>query len=95
VHDSWIPWETILNEVEPVYRGPYLVEVFNAIPPFDSSMRMARRRFWRPGEDAPSSDAASAYDVARAALEELREQIALSARSRSDATLLAYTGEDD
>lgn len=92
VHDSWIPWETILNEVEPVYRGPYLVEVFNAIPPFDSSMRMARRRFWRPGEDDPTS-ADSAYDVARAALEELREQMGLSARTRSDASLLAHTGD--
>ncbi|MEV4509068.1 TIM barrel protein [Dactylosporangium sp. NPDC049525] len=76
VHDSWIPWETILGEIEPVYQGPYLVEVFNAIPPFDSSMRMARRRFWRPGEDAPEPNRPSAYDVARAGLETLREQLA-------------------
>ena len=76
VHDSWVPWQLVLGEVEPVYRGPYLIEVFNAIPPFDSSMRMARRRFWRPGEDEPTPGA-SAYDVARAALTELREQIAL------------------
>jgi sugar phosphate isomerase/epimerase len=82
VHDSWIPWEVVLNEIEPVYSGPYLVEVFNAIPPFDSSMRMARRRFWRPGEDDAVADRASAYDVARAGLEELREQIALSAKNR-------------
>ncbi|OIK07693.1 sugar phosphate isomerase/epimerase family protein [Streptomyces monashensis] len=75
VKDSWIPWDIVLNEVEPVYRGPYLVEVFNAIPPFVSSMRMARRRFWRPGEDDPVPGVDSAYDVARAALEELREQI--------------------
>ncbi|MGW3200569.1 sugar phosphate isomerase/epimerase family protein [Streptomyces sp. NPDC001118] len=75
VKDSWIPWDIVLNEVEPVYRGPYLIEVFNAIPPFVSSMRMARRRFWRPGEDDPVPDVDSAYDVARAALEELREQI--------------------
>jgi sugar phosphate isomerase/epimerase len=80
VRDSWIPWEFILNEIEPVYRGPYLVEVFNAIPPFDSSMRMARRRFWRPGEDDPVPNVDSAYDVAAAALEELREQIALSVK---------------
>ena len=80
VRDSWIPWEFILNEIEPVYRGPYLVEVFNAIPPFDSSMRMARRRFWRPGEDDPVPGVDSAYDVAGAALEELREQIALAAK---------------
>ena len=75
VRDSWIPWDLILNEIEPVYRGPYLVEVFNAIPPFDSSMRMARRRFWRPGEDDPVPDVDSAYDVASAALEELREHL--------------------
>ena len=75
VRDSWIPWDLVLNEIEPVYRGPYLIEVFNAIPPFDSSMRMARRRFWRPGEDDPSPESDSAYDVAQAALEELRAQV--------------------
>jgi sugar phosphate isomerase/epimerase len=75
VRDSWIPWDVVLNEIEPVYRGPYLIEVFNAIPPFDSSMRMARRRFWRPGEDDPVPNVDSAYDVAIAALEELREHI--------------------
>jgi sugar phosphate isomerase/epimerase len=84
VRDSWIPWDVILGEIEPVYRGPYLIEVFNAIPPFDSSMRMARRRFWRPGEDDPEPNRDSAYDVASAALETLREQIASSARFRSD-----------
>ncbi len=84
VRDSWIPWELVLNEVEPVYRGPYLVEVFNAIPPFESSMRMARRRFWRPGEDEPVLHVDSAYDVASAALQELREQIDRCARLRSD-----------
>ena len=81
VHDSWIPWDLVLTEIEPVYHGPYLIEVFNAIPPFDGSMRMARRRFWRPGEDEPVPDVASAYDVAKAALKELREQIALSLRA--------------
>lgn len=80
VQDSWIPWDVILDEIEPVYGGPYLIEVFNAVPPFVSSMRMARRRFWRPGEDEQAPGADSAYDVARAALEELRERIALSAR---------------
>jgi sugar phosphate isomerase/epimerase len=76
VKDSWIPWHIIANEIEPVYRGPYLIEVFNAIPPFDRSMRMARRRFWRPGEDEAVPGADSAYDVARDALDELRTQIA-------------------
>jgi hypothetical protein len=50
--------------------------VFNAIPPFDSSMRMARRRFWRPGEDDPVPGVDSAYDVARAGLAELRKHLA-------------------
>jgi sugar phosphate isomerase/epimerase len=76
VHDSWIPWDIMLGEIEPVYDGPYLVEVFNAIPPLDSSMRMARRRFWRPGEDDPDPESPSAYDVASAALEALQEQLA-------------------
>jgi sugar phosphate isomerase/epimerase len=74
VKDSWIPWDVVSNEIEPVYDGPYLIEVFNAIPPFDRSMRMARRRFWRPGEDDPVPGGDSAYDVARAALEELGER---------------------
>jgi sugar phosphate isomerase/epimerase len=93
VHDSWIPWDIVLNEIEPVYRGPYLVEVFNAIPPFDSSMRMARRRFWRPGEDDPTPNVDSAYDVAMAALKKLREQITLSARGRSEPSHLAAHSE--
>jgi len=76
VHDSWIPWDTMLSEIAPVYDGPYLVEVFNAIPPFDSSMRMARRRFWRPGEDDPQPDRPSAYDVARAGLEAMQSALA-------------------
>ncbi len=82
VYDSWIPWDIILSEVEPVYRGPYLIEVFNAIPPFASSMRMARRRFWRPGEDDPEPGRDSAYDVAGAALDTLRERISAAARPR-------------
>ncbi|WP_037578035.1 sugar phosphate isomerase/epimerase family protein [Phaeacidiphilus oryzae] len=76
VRDSWIPWQVVRDEIDPVYRGPYLVEVFNAIPPFVSSMRMARRRFWRPGEDDPVPGVDSAYQVAAAALEELRERTA-------------------
>jgi sugar phosphate isomerase/epimerase len=75
VHDSWIPWDLMLGEIEPVYRGPYLIEVFNAIPPFDSSMRMARRRFWRLGEDDEGPEWLGAYHIAEAALKELRGQI--------------------
>jgi sugar phosphate isomerase/epimerase len=75
VADCWIPWEFMLGELASVFDGPYLVEVFNAVPPFDSSMRMTRRRFWRPGEDEPTT-ADSAYEVAGAALATLRTQLA-------------------
>jgi len=75
VHDSWIPWDVMLGEIEPVYRGPYLIEVFNAIPPLDSSMRMTRRRFWRKHEDPEGPEWLSAYHIADAALKELRKQI--------------------
>jgi sugar phosphate isomerase/epimerase len=76
LRDCWIPWDIMLGEFEPVYRGPYLIEVFNAIPPLDGGMRMTRRRFWRPREDVPEPGRDSAYDVASAALLELRERIA-------------------
>lgn len=79
VRDSWIPWELMLTELDPVFRGPYLVEIFNAVPPFVSSMRMSRRRFWRPGED-DLTPGDSAYDVAAAALATLQEKLAAVAR---------------
>jgi len=75
VHDSWIPWDVMLAEIEPVFRGPYLIEVFNAIPPFDSSMRMTRRRFWRPGEDPKGPESLNAYHIAKAALKGMKDQI--------------------
>lgn len=75
ITDSWIPWDFMLGEIEPVYDGPYLVEVFNAVPPFESSMRMTRKRFWRPGED-PESESPSAYDVAEAGITELKAHLA-------------------
>jgi D-psicose/D-tagatose/L-ribulose 3-epimerase len=34
VRDSWIPWDTFLGTLLPVYSGPLLIEVFNAIPAF-------------------------------------------------------------
>lgn len=76
VKDSWIPWDVILPEIAPVYAGPYLVEVFNAVPPFVNVMRLTRRRFWIPGQDPPVSSVLSAYDVARDGIVILREQIA-------------------
>jgi sugar phosphate isomerase/epimerase len=75
IDDSWIPWDIMLGEIEPIFRGPYLIEVFNAIPPFDSTMRMARRRFWRPGEDLEGPKWLNAYHIAEAALKELQYQI--------------------
>jgi len=75
VHDCWIPWEVMLGEIEPVFRGPYLIEVFNAIPPLDAGMRMTRRRFWRPGEDPEGPEWLNAYCIAEAALKELRRQL--------------------
>lgn len=74
IHDSWIPWDFMLGEIVPVYNGPYLIEVFNAVPPFESSMRMTRRRFWRSGED-PASNYPSAYDVAESAFKEIKERL--------------------
>ena len=72
--DCWIPWDVQLAAIKPVYSGPYLVEVFNAIEPFVSSMRMTRRRFWRPGED-PESNLPSAYDVARDGIAVLKSKL--------------------
>ena len=74
IDDSWIPWEPFLGPIVPHYAGPYLLEVFNAVPPFPSSLRQTRRRFWRPGEDAPARGP-SAYDVAEAALATLRGKL--------------------
>jgi|GEM_PF-525794 len=73
--DCWIPWDLMLREIEPVYHGPYLFEVFNAIPPLDAGMRMTRRRFWRPGEDAEGPEWLSAYYVAETGLQELKHQL--------------------
>lgn len=74
VHDSWIPWRAFLEPIAPHYAGPYLVEVFNAVPPFPASLRQTRRRFWIPGED-PAGPGPSAYDVAGAALATLRAEL--------------------
>jgi sugar phosphate isomerase/epimerase len=80
VRDSWIPWDIVMPEILPIYHGPLLIEVFNAVPPFVESMRMSRRRFWRPGEDKEERGLPSAYDIAREGLQALQEQIARYAR---------------
>ncbi|WP_341486575.1 sugar phosphate isomerase/epimerase family protein [Pararhizobium sp. A13] len=76
VKGSWIPWKTFLGPILPVYDGPFLIEVFNAVPPFLNGLRLTRSKFWIPGEDRPVPDQRSAYDVARDGLETLRQEFA-------------------
>ena len=73
--DTWIPWDAFLGPILPDYEGPILLEVFNAIPAFQNSLRQTRRKFWIPGEDAPETFWPSAYDVARDGLAIFRDQL--------------------
>jgi sugar phosphate isomerase/epimerase len=75
LNDTWIPWRKFLGPILPAYHGPFLVEVFNAIPPFLNALRQTRRKFWIPGEDEPRPGQPSAYDVARDGLAKLQHQI--------------------
>ena len=74
--DSWIDWPRFLAPLHSSYDGPYLVEVFNAIPAFLDGLRLTRRKFWIPGEDDPIPDRPSAYDIARDALATVRAAFA-------------------
>ncbi len=76
VADSWIPWRTFLEPVLPVYHGPLLIEVFNAIPAFLTSLRLTRRKFWVPMDDEPVPGVPSAYDVAEEGITRLRAELA-------------------
>jgi sugar phosphate isomerase/epimerase len=76
VADSWIPWRAFLEPVLPVYDGPLLIEVFNAIPAFLDSLRLTRRKFWIPGEDEPVPGVPSAYEVAEEGIKKLRAELA-------------------
>lgn len=76
VADSWIPWRTFLEPVLPVYDGPLLIEVFNAIPAFLTSLRLTRRKFWIPMEDKPVPGVPSAYEVAEDGIRKLRSELA-------------------
>ncbi|WP_330241880.1 sugar phosphate isomerase/epimerase family protein [Streptomyces sp. NBC_00525] len=76
VADSWIPWREFLDPVLPVYEGPLLIEVFNAIPEFLNSLRLTRRKFWIPEDDAPVPGVPSAYEVAEDAITKLRAELA-------------------
>ncbi|GLY29223.1 sugar phosphate isomerase/epimerase family protein [Kineosporia sp. NBRC 101731] len=75
VRDSWIPWEVFLNTVIPRYQGPLLIEIFNAIPDFLTTLRLTRRTFWVPGEDEPVAGTPDAYTVAAESIEELEKQL--------------------
>jgi len=75
VRDSWIPWPKFLEPLLPRYDGPLLIEVFNAIPAFLNSLRLTRRKFWVPGEDKPVSLVPNAYEVARDAIDTLRQEL--------------------
>ncbi|MEV7676422.1 sugar phosphate isomerase/epimerase family protein [Streptomyces sp. NPDC088752] len=75
VADSWIPWRTFLGPVLPVYDGPLLIEVFNAIPAFLNSLRLTRRKFWIPMEDEPIPGVPSAYEVAEDGIKKLRSEL--------------------
>lgn len=75
IHDSWIPWQLLVDSAFPRYDGPVLLEVFNAIPAFQDSLRLTRRKFWIPGEDPPDPRVPDAYTVARRALATFRDQL--------------------
>jgi sugar phosphate isomerase/epimerase len=77
VNDSWIPWKPFLGPIlDGGYDGPFLVEVFNAIPVFLNSLRLTRRKFLIPGEDTEVQGRPDAYDIARGAISQTRRQIA-------------------
>jgi sugar phosphate isomerase/epimerase len=72
--DSWIPWRQFLAPVFVDFEGPYLVEVFNAIPAFLNGLRITRKKFWIPGVDDPVAGVPDAYTVAQEALAEVSKQ---------------------
>ena len=74
LHTSWIPWQSFLEPVLSVYSGPVAVEIFNAIPAFLDSLRLSRRKFWIPGEDAANSYP-SAYDIADEAIKATQREV--------------------
>lgn len=74
LHTSWLPWQDFLKPVLKVYKGPIAIEIFNAIPAFVNSLRLSRRKFWIPEEDAPNSYP-SAYDIAEAAIKKTQEEL--------------------
>ncbi|HEY9803418.1 MAG TPA: sugar phosphate isomerase/epimerase family protein [Leptolyngbyaceae cyanobacterium] len=74
LHTSWIPWQSFLEPILQVYNGPLAVEIFNAIPDFVNSLRLTRRKFWIPGEDA-ENQYPSAYDIAEEAINATQKEL--------------------
>jgi sugar phosphate isomerase/epimerase len=74
VHTGWIPWQSFLEPIVPVYKGPFSIEVFNALPEFQELFRLTRRKFWIPGEDS-ANDYPSAYQIAKLAIEITQKQL--------------------
>jgi D-psicose/D-tagatose/L-ribulose 3-epimerase len=74
VHTSWLPWQSFLEPILPVYNGPIAIEIFNAIPDFVNSLRLTRRKFWIPGEDTRNKYP-SAYEIAKLAIETTQQEL--------------------
>jgi D-psicose/D-tagatose/L-ribulose 3-epimerase len=74
VHTSWLPWQSFLEPILPVYDGPIAIEIFNAIPAFINSLRLTRRKFWIPGEDCPNQYP-SAYEIAEKAIQTTQQEL--------------------
>ena len=81
VADSWIPWKRFLGPILESYDGPFLVEVFNAIPVFQNILRLNRRKFLIPDEDILDAGRPNAYDIAREAIATLRREIGADSES--------------
>lgn len=78
VKNSWIPWKPFLTPILKGYDGPLLIEVFNAIPVFQPSLRLTRRKFQIPGEDQIDRSRPDAYTVAREAIQTVHHEIRAS-----------------
>lgn len=92
--DSWIPWDSFLGPVLAHYNGPLLIEVFNAVPPFASGLRLTRPKFWVPGEDAPVRAVPDAYTVAAQGFTTLRDELVKRAPGPSRASDTTYGKEE-
>ncbi len=75
LHDSWIPWKEFLEPIVTNYSGPFLLETFNAIPPFLKPLQMTRAKFWIPGEDDPVDNVTDAYTIAREGIAAVRKEL--------------------